>query len=165
MNNVRAPGQYFDQETGLHYNYYRSTYNPATGRYEEVDPIGMRGGINLYSYANQNPLTFTDPLGLDATIPFPGTGAGAGAGAGIGEIIIGACARLTIIGGILFPSSISQCQDFPKPKGCDGTDDDSCEALYQSILKTCSGLSGRKKFKCFEAARISREQCYQERGK
>ena len=63
-NNLRLPGQYFDRETGMHYNYYRSAYNPGTGRYEEADPIGIEGSINLYSYANQNPLSYTDPLGL-----------------------------------------------------------------------------------------------------
>jgi RHS repeat-associated protein len=62
-NNLRLPGQYYDRETGLHQNYFRD-YEPTTGRYVETDPIGLDGGLNLYSYANQNPLTFTDPLGL-----------------------------------------------------------------------------------------------------
>jgi len=39
-------------------------YDPATGRYISADPIGLRGGINLYSYANQNPINKIDPLGL-----------------------------------------------------------------------------------------------------
>lgn len=62
--NLRYPGQYFDAETSLHYNYHR-TYDPATGRYLESDPIGLEGGLNTYGYAYQNPLTYTDPLGLD----------------------------------------------------------------------------------------------------
>ncbi len=61
--NLRFPGQYYDRETGLHYNYFRD-YDPSTGRYVEADPIGLEGGLNLYGYANQNPLSFTDPLGL-----------------------------------------------------------------------------------------------------
>ncbi len=49
-NNFRFPGQYYDAETGLHYN-YRRDYNPARGRYIEADPIGIRKGKNhLYIY-------------------------------------------------------------------------------------------------------------------
>ena len=62
--NPRFPGQYYDKETLRHYNYYRSAYNPGTGRYEEADPIGLAGGINLYLYANAAPTMYTDPLGL-----------------------------------------------------------------------------------------------------
>jgi RHS repeat-associated protein len=65
--NLRFPGQYFDGETGLHYNYYR-TYDPELGRYLEPDPIGLEGGLNSYSYAELNPLLYSDSLGLDAEL-------------------------------------------------------------------------------------------------
>jgi RHS repeat-associated protein len=61
-NPFRFPGQYYDQETGLHYNYFRY-YNPQTGRYITPDPIGLEGGINLFSYVEGNPLKFIDPYG------------------------------------------------------------------------------------------------------
>lgn len=60
--NLRFPGQYYDAETGLHYNYYRD-YDPSTGRYLQPDPIGLAGGPNPYTYANNNPLRFIDPTG------------------------------------------------------------------------------------------------------
>lgn len=56
-------GQYFDQETGLHYNYHRY-YDPATGRYLTPDPIGLAGGVNLFAYSYNNPLNLIDPWGL-----------------------------------------------------------------------------------------------------
>jgi RHS repeat-associated protein len=62
-NNIRFPGQYADEETGLHYNYFRD-YDPSTGRYVESDPIGLMGGNNLYSYALNSPLLLEDELGL-----------------------------------------------------------------------------------------------------
>ncbi|TCJ15239.1 RHS repeat protein [Parasulfuritortus cantonensis] len=68
--NLRFPGQYFDAETGINYNYYRD-YDPSTGRYIEADPIGLEGGLNLYAYANQNPLTYVDPNGLAGVLPGP----------------------------------------------------------------------------------------------
>jgi RHS repeat-associated protein len=60
--NLRFPGQYYDNETGLHYNYFR-TYDPSTGRYLESDPIGVDGGLNTYGYALQNPLSYVDFFG------------------------------------------------------------------------------------------------------
>ncbi|MCO6526171.1 RHS repeat-associated core domain-containing protein [Snodgrassella sp.] len=63
--NLRQPGQYYDQESGLYYNLARH-YNPQTGRYIEADPLGVMGGLNLYGYANANPLMYVDPYGLYA---------------------------------------------------------------------------------------------------
>jgi RHS repeat-associated protein len=63
-NPFRFSGQYFDQETGLHYNYFRY-YDPRTGRYMIPDPIGLWGGINLFAYTENNPLRYIDPYGLD----------------------------------------------------------------------------------------------------
>jgi RHS repeat-associated protein len=82
-NNLRFPGQYFDAETGLNYNYFRD-YNPAIGRYVESDrmnlgslTITLRDGnqefinylkenphaLNLFAYVENNPLSRIDPNG------------------------------------------------------------------------------------------------------
>ncbi|MGZ4982138.1 MAG: RHS repeat-associated core domain-containing protein, partial [Methylobacter sp.] len=60
--NLPLPGRYFDQETGLHYNYLRD-YDPPIERYIESDPIGLAGGMNTYAYVGNNPLTRIDPDG------------------------------------------------------------------------------------------------------
>ena len=91
-NNLRFPGQYYDAETGQHYNYFRD-YDPTTGRYIQSDPIGIlrdysnpllqaaiQAGIplqplhlkpprlnHLYGYVDQNPLNDIDPFGLERT--------------------------------------------------------------------------------------------------
>ncbi|EMR52100.1 putative protein RhsC [Salmonella enterica subsp. enterica serovar Dublin str. DG22] len=62
---IRLPGQQYDEESGLYYNRHRY-YNPGQGRYITQDPIGLKGGWNLYQYP-LNPVTGTDPLGLKVT--------------------------------------------------------------------------------------------------
>ncbi|MED9208477.1 RHS repeat-associated core domain-containing protein [Escherichia marmotae] len=59
---LRLPGQYFDEETGLHYNLFRY-YAPECGRFISQDPIGLKDGLNPYTYP-LNPITDIDPLGL-----------------------------------------------------------------------------------------------------
>ncbi|XPS88777.1 hypothetical protein Dvar_67960 [Desulfosarcina variabilis str. Montpellier] len=61
-NNLRFAGQYYDAETGLHYNYHRY-YDPDTGRYLTADPIGLAGGINLFAYVSNDPVNYIDPTG------------------------------------------------------------------------------------------------------
>jgi RHS repeat-associated protein len=83
--NLRMPGQYFDKETGTFYNYFRD-YDPALGRYVQSDPIGLKGGINTFTYVDGRPLTYFDDFGLApgraCVAAFTAIGAGCGAGAG-----------------------------------------------------------------------------------
>ncbi|MDO8943011.1 MAG: Ig-like domain-containing protein, partial [Desulfobacterales bacterium] len=78
--NLRFPGQYFDQETGTHYNYFRD-YDPVTGRYVQSDAIGLAGGINTFEYVNSVPTLRVDPEGLQVQLLFdPRTWALVGSG-------------------------------------------------------------------------------------
>ena len=68
-NSFMYTGREWDKETGLYY-YRARYYDPVVGRFIQKDPIGFRGGINLYSYVGQNPINYTDPSGLIANSGF-----------------------------------------------------------------------------------------------
>jgi RHS repeat-associated protein len=85
--NLRFPGQYFDDESGLHHNYFRD-YEAHSGRYLQADPLGLVDDSNLYSYVSANPSQSIDPLGLNKIDPrsrlldFGGGGGGGVGGSG-----------------------------------------------------------------------------------
>ena len=68
--NLRFLGQYYYEETGLSYNYFRD-YDAKTGRYIQNDPIVLAGGVNTYGYVGGNPLLYSDPTGEIASIAVP----------------------------------------------------------------------------------------------
>ncbi|EGG4135148.1 type IV secretion protein Rhs [Salmonella enterica] len=107
---LRLPGQQYDEETGLYYNRYRY-YNPEQGRYITQDPIGLRGGWNLYQYP-LNPVSGTDPLGLvvDA-IPW-----GAATPTTVPSLVAG-----TVIGGAVLDAALAGFEaDVAVPEPTDG---------------------------------------------
>jgi RHS repeat-associated protein len=99
-NPLRFQGQYFDHETGLHYNRHRY-YDPQIGRYISKDPIGLAGGLNPYAYA-PNPTGWVDPRGLD--------GIRWGEVASNGIDFLGSCVAGTFAGTILLaaPTGVTQ---------------------------------------------------------
>lgn len=64
-NNLGFPGQYYDEESGLYYNWHRY-YDPLLGRYLRADPLGLDAGLNFYVYVGNNPLGYVDWDGLAA---------------------------------------------------------------------------------------------------
>ena len=96
-------------ETGL--IYYRARYyDPAVGRFTQRDPIGLQGGINQYAYVNNNPVNYTDPLGLTAAGPsifsagYPTSGANPFASA----LIMFNGRQVIYLGGL--PGWLARCQ-------------------------------------------------------
>ncbi len=65
--NARFPGQWFQMEAGLHYNWHRS-YDPSLGRYTQPDPLGFVDGPSLMAYVKSNPIRSTDQRGLTADV-------------------------------------------------------------------------------------------------
>jgi RHS repeat-associated protein len=61
--NLRYPGQYYDAETGLHFNWHRSL-DTKVGRYTQTDPIDLQGGWNRFAYVDSDGINRTDPTGL-----------------------------------------------------------------------------------------------------
>lgn len=65
---MRFPGQWYQHEGGLHYNWNRS-YDPTIARYTQPDPLGLVDGPSRYAYVGSDPLQKVDPWGWTAMCP------------------------------------------------------------------------------------------------
>jgi len=113
------PGQYFDEETNLHYNHFRY-YDPELGRYITSDPIGLLAGLNTYSYANQNSVRFYDPDGKIIVNPW------------------------TILKSIEYADCMARCLRGNLPKICGGEESPSGIAACAALCAVKTFVPGKK---------------------
>ncbi|PLX47424.1 MAG: hypothetical protein C0613_14215 [Desulfobulbaceae bacterium] len=138
VNNVRFPGQYYDEETGLHYNWHRY-YDPGTGRYMTPDPIGLAGGdTNLYSYVWQNPINWSDPLGLWGVklSIYWGYGGSITLGSNKGKLFLRGAVGVGAGGGL----SYNPNADIPKSE--DPCEDDPCKDSPEAFIGPSAWAGG-----------------------
>ncbi|MGF6350948.1 RHS repeat-associated core domain-containing protein [Variovorax sp. W2I14] len=136
--NLRYPGQYADEESGLFYNYFRS-YDARTGRYSQPDPIGLDGGWNRFGYVGGNPLGLADPFGLN---PAAGCALGSWAGpigCGTGAAIGTAVALAAILNTSGDTSKPEEPPAICKPSIPDVSPNNFCEQLALAEAKAGAG--------------------------
>jgi len=172
--NLRFPGQYYDVETGLHYNYFRD-YDPSTGRYIQSDPIGLNGGINTFAYAEGAPTMYADPYGLqiEVVLPappidprFPTTLVRATRVAGPVGAVTGAAVAGYEIGGLIYPIieiPLANVIDWCVEENID------CTKVYEECMEECVSVyvdkdSRGRHVPGYPSIRLCTRECMNARG-
>jgi len=160
--NLRFPGQYFDAETGLHYNYFRD-YEAGTGRYVESDPIGLRGGFSTFGYALQNPIRHFDPVG-EATEAALGLCVLGGPVNPLcdGAMVLNACKWIGIgLAAVLISGDTKECGD--DDEGCPSSNEGckrNCDQAYAVQISFCAEINTKRgRQQCYENAMALYAQC------
>ena len=155
---LRLPGQYFDKETNLHYNYFRD-YDPGLGRYAEADALGVvvarlptpTTPLNhLYAYVGSSPIFFEDPLGL-LQLPnwLRNWGSQQGAAGGAGAVLGGKCAQRLCKRNFGVPASeadaTQECADLMDASGLKSTLQSyrvfaTCRDTCMELTKNCKAM-------------------------
>jgi RHS repeat-associated protein len=137
---LRLPGQRYDAETALHYNYFRD-YDPSLGTYMQSDPIGLKGGLNTYAYVRAAPIRFRDVRGL----------AGCGPEGGWEEHVIPD-------NPLTFPFEPCCNAHDDCYSNCKGPDKMGCDlAFCRCVVDTCKSYTGYVQTAC---RRTAQEYCY-----
>jgi RHS repeat-associated protein len=153
-------GHYYHARSGLYFAPGR-VYTPSLGRWLSRDPIGERGGLNLYGYVENNPLSHTDPRGRNPVVvgaaigtfiePVGGTIIGAGIGAVV-TIIIGAAVYDHVHNGDIQLSASFPPGYWPGDTGAEewgrrnGVDPREARGRFHGIKQRCRGSKAGDKY-------------------
>ncbi len=136
--NLRMPGQYYDAESGLFYNWNRY-YNPAIGRYISSDPIGLEGGLNTFLYAEASPVMYSDPEGQAAGLLLRGLLGGAVT-----------CAKNNSCRGFVMGETARQIAKARTPRPVAPAMEGVCDVADSSILNSDEADDGDENEKPYE---------------
>jgi RHS repeat-associated protein len=157
---ARFPGQWYQLETGLHYNWHRH-YDPTIGRYTQPDPAGLKGGASRFTYALANPVMNIDPDGQFAiALPFAVPILEA-----IGGVTVGILTGSAIASALDSPQAKNLPGSYPVPEICkyaypNSPQPNDCDKQYEDDSDTCRYLPTKTmRAKCWASAMERYSDC------